>query len=532
MKRIYRLLALLLALCLTAGLLAGCDEDPNDEEKLSVVMTGLFNTMDPALAATAAERTVVLHVFDNLLRWDGEKSVSAVAQSWQETSNDDGTVTYTFHLRGDAVWSDGSRLTAADFVYAWKRLVSPDTASPNAAILSVVSGYDEARAGDVDALQVSAPDDHTLEVTLTGPCAYFLNSVCTAPATMPVRQKAVESDDDWVSSRTYFVGNGPFRRGGDWTDYHRLTLHKQEGHYSAKHISLDRVELVLQTEEQAAANAGRVDVVVGASSDPAVSGGDPTVGLLLVNQMATNLEKNGLRHALSLSVDRTALAESMGASYAAADGLVPDGIRTTGGQDFRAVNGSLIDNDPDTYNDRCTQAITELRQAGYTSAAAMEQLGTVTLLYDSGSGQAALARLLQQTWREKLGLQVTLQGVANEEYTQLLTTGEYTLALMELTAACSDAAACLDPWRGGDSRNYAQLHMNAYDILMRVAAGSASAEARDAYLKDAEQLLLDSGSVIPLYSRRQPYQLRDGVAGAVNDGLGAWYFGSVRRVTQ
>ena len=193
-------------------------------------------------------------VFDNLLRWDGEKSVSAVAQSWQETSNDDGTVTYTFHLRGDAVWSDGSRLTAADFVYAWKRLVSPDTASPNAAILSVVSGYDEARAGDVDALQVSAPDDHTLEVTLTGPCAYFLNSVCTAPATMPVRQKAVESDDDWASSRTYFVGNGPFRRGGDWTDYHRLTLHKQEGHYSAKHISLDRVELVLQTEEQAAAN--------------------------------------------------------------------------------------------------------------------------------------------------------------------------------------------------------------------------------------------------------------------------------------
>ena len=65
---------------------------------------------------------------------------------------------------------------------------------------------------------------------------------------------------------------------------------------------------------------------------------------------------------------------------------------------------------------------------------------------------------------------------------------------------------------------------------LRVA--STSAEARDAYLKDAEQLLLDSGNIIPLYSRQQPYQIREGVAGAVNDGLGAWYFGSVRRVTQ
>ncbi len=532
MKRINRLLALLLALCLAAGLLAGCGEDPNDEEKLSVVMTGQFTTMDPALATTAAERTVVLHVFDNLLRWDGEKSVSAVAQSWQETDNDDGTVTYTFHLRSDAAWSDGSSLTAADFVYAWKRLAAPGTASPNADILSVVSGYEDARAGDWDALQVSAPDAHTFEVTLTGPCAYFLDSICTAPATMPVRQQTVESDENWASSRTGFVGNGPFRRGGDWADLSRLTLHKREDHYNAKHISLDRVELVLQTEEQAAANVGRVDVVVGASSEPAGSGGDPTVGLLLINQMATSLEKSGLRRALSLSIDRAALAESLGVNYVAADGLIPEGIRTSSGQDFRAANGPLLDNDPDTYADRCTQAVSELHQAGYTSAAAMEQLGTVTLLYDSGSGQAGLARTLQQTWRETLGLQVTLQGAAGEEYTQLLTTGEYTLALMDMTAACNDAAAYLDPWRGSDARNYTLLRLNAYDILMRVAAASTSDEARDAYLKDAEQLLLDSGNVIPLYSRRQPYQLRDGVAGAVNDGLGAWYFGSVRRVAR
>ena len=74
--------------------------------------------------------------------------------------------------------------------------------------------------------------------------------------------------------------------------------------------------------------------------------------------------------------------------------------------------------------------------------------------------------------------------------------------------------------------------MNAYDILMRVAAASTSDEARDAYLKDAEGLLLDSANVVPLYGRQQPYQMAENVIGAVSDGLGAWYFGATRRLAK
>ena len=119
-----------------------------------------------------------------------------------------------------------------------------------------------------------------------------------------------------------------------------------------------------------------------------------------------------------------------------------------------------------------------------------------------------------------------------ETYQQLLSSGAFTLALTELDALYNDASAYLDLWRSGDTRNYALIYMNAYNILMRVAAASTSAEARDAYLKDAEWLLLDTANVIPLYEKEQAYALRGDVTGVVSDGMGAWYFGALWRVEQ
>ena len=138
MKIWKRMAALLLALCMTL-LLAACGEDPNDERRLSVVMTGAVRTIDPAMAATAAERTVVRHVFENLMKLgpDGT-AVHAVARSYTQETAADGSVTYTFQLRTDAKWTDGSAVTAHDFVYAWRRLVDPETDSPNADALSMV----------------------------------------------------------------------------------------------------------------------------------------------------------------------------------------------------------------------------------------------------------------------------------------------------------------------------------------------------------------------------------------------------------
>ena len=524
-----RAAALLLALCMTA-LLAACGEDPNDEKKLSVVMTGTVRTMDPAKVSTAAERTVVQHVFENLMRLNADGTAAhAMARSYTQETALDGSVTYTFQLRTDAKWSDGTAVTAHDFVYAWRRLVDPETDSPNADILPMVAGYEQAVLGDTEALQVTAPDDHTLQVVLSGSCPYFIVSVCTAAATMPVQEKAVTTHSNWSGSSLWFVGNGPYERTGDWSDTVRLTLHTRAAYYDVKRLGPDRIDLLLKERQEADTSAGKVDIVIGAGGEDAAQGGDPTVGILLVNQMATSMGHPELRRALSLVIDREKAAQTVGQDCRAAEGLVPYGIRTDEGEEFRTANGALIDNDPNTYSERCQGAQALLRQAGYTNAATLSALNTVTLLYDKSMAQ--VAQQLQQTWESRLGIRVQLEAVESYELTARLESGEFVLALMELTGHYNDASAYLDPWRSSDMRNYGMQYLNAYDILMKIAANSSSLDARDAYLKDAERLLVENSNIIPLYSRVQPYVIRDEVLGAVSDGMGAWYFGGVNRAS-
>ena len=220
-----------------------------------------------------------------------------------------------------------------------------------------------------------------------------------------------------------------------------------------------------------------MDIVIGAGGEDAQQGGDPTGGILLLNQMATSMSRSELRRALSLVIDRNAVAEAMGQDYTAAEGLVPYGILTASGEEFRVVNGTRIDNDPDKYEERCQGALALLRQAGYSNAVSLSALDTVTLAYDRTSDQAQAAQQLQQLWEAQLGIKVQLVGLESFELKQRLANGEFVIALMEMTARNNDAAAYLDPWRSTDMRNYGMLYLNAYDILMKIAATSNSQEA-------------------------------------------------------
>lgn len=546
MKRTKRLLSLVLALAVVLTT-AGCGTVEPDRMTVRAALVDAPITLDPARAFTETEKTVAANLYENLMKQTLTGIAAGQAASYEYTDNMDGTETYSFTLRNDIYWSDGKKVTAHDFVYAWQRLVDPETKSPHASILNMVAGYADAVAGDPAALQVRAANDRTFVVTISGHCSYFLSVVCTAVCTMPVRADVagtadavddsadVQSADaaepeplpDWSMDAATLLTNGPYA-ASRMTD-EGVSLTQTDKYYDAKRLGPDEINFVYAADTEAAMalyDSGDVDFVLDAGeAEGAVEASAAAVSTVLINQMATSLS-DSMRTAMSMVIDRGALAELAGESgevYRAADGLIPYGIVTSEGKSFREVNGAVIDNDAEQYDARCQAAAELLSRAGYTPTM-LERMSPVTLLYESTGSNAKIAQALQSVWRDKLGIRISVRGVSPEEMMTTLRNGEFSLALTNVSGDRNTALSYLNRFSSSQQENYGQFYSNAYDILIRTAANSSSDEARDAYLADAEKMLLDSGYVIPLYNETYTWLLRDTLTGIQTDGMGVYYF--------
>lgn len=540
MMKLKRPVAALLAAVLLLGLLSGCHRE--DGVSFRVAMGSVPATLDPALAATDEEKTVVSHLFENLMKLQsdgsgGTTAVNGVARSYQCDTTAEGQETYTFKLRSSAAWSDGTKVTAQDFVYAWKRLVDPATGSKNARILDMVAGYSAARTGE-DALQVSAPDDETFVVALSGRCPYFIDSVCTAAATMPVQSAAV-ARENWSMSPDTLVTNGPYTVASWEND--TMLLQQTDGYHDARRLGPESISFRFTADAKTANSLfekGDADFVLGLTDEAVAKKIDswmpdyyPETSVVLLNQLSDLTSNENVRRAMGLVIDRNAIAELLGSrTHLAAEGLVTWGIRSTTGGQFRDF-GSAVDNDSENYEKNCQTAQELMKEAGYT-ATKLKSLTPVIMLYESDGTADSLALLLQKTWKEKLGLSVTLKGVSSEEITQALERGEYTLAALRVTSDRNDATGFLNRWRMGEEDNYANFTSSAYDMLLRVAAVSASQEARDAYLEDAERLLIEKGNVIPMYCSTRSWSLSESFTGVFGDGLGRYFFTGVHKASK
>lgn len=540
MVQLKRWSVLVLAAVLTAGLLSGCGQKEK-QLKLSVCAGGDVATFDPAYVTETSDATVVGSLYENLMRLttdvSGKTTVTeGIARKVDVEENYDGTETYTFRLRSTR-WSDGKALTAQDFVYAWQRLVSPATNSPNAGLLSMVKGYDEVRAGgDVSQLSVTAKNDTTLVVVLSGKYDWFLSDVCTAVATSPLRQDVVKklkdqaasdgsSDLKWWHDPTLLVTDGPYYVSS-YVSGNSLVLTANERYYG--NVGPTQLQFLFADSSEAAWDLytkGSVDFVASLPEEQlkelyAAGQWSATPELstytVLFNCAQPPFDDASVRKAFSLAIDRTALAALAGVTGQAAGGLVPYGVPGNGDQDFRTAGGDLLSTAPEDYAQNCQTALETLSKTGYD-----DRYHLVYLYVDEGPA-AQVAQALVQQWRSVLHVSVTPKVVTQAELSKALASGDFFMAGISQTAMANDAEAFLAPYTSRNTQNVVKYANSAYDTLLTIIDSASDASARLACLHDAESLLLSDAAVSPLFFTGTAWKLRQTYTGVSRDARG-WF---------
>ena len=555
MKMWKRMAAMGLCLALAAGTLAGCGGGSAPGFALRLSMGQEAGSYDPIRAETAEAETVIVHLYENLLRKAPDTSggttlASGVAKKYDMEENYDGTVTYTFHLR-QAKWSDGQTVTAGDFVYAWQRLADPVTNSPCASLLSAVAGYDEVRSsGDVSKLQVSAEGELTFVVTLLGKCDWFLEDVCTDPATMPLRQdnlqtlkeEAIQENlqaeergetgtRNWASDPARLVTNGPYTASR--SEEGELILTRSEtyvggvsGPEELRFLFHDSPEAAWETyaagEADFVSPLPRAETEAKAESDWAGAALSQTT-VLLFNTQGEVFPDVQARKAFSLAIDRQALSDLTALVSRPAEGLVPYGVPDENGEDFRTQGGDLVGESG--TEEALAEANALLGESGYGSSAVPR------FVYEDTEENAALADALWKAWMKGLKVRLERVPLSADELREALSAGDYDIALTDIRGNALDAESFLDLWRGDSPENVAGYENGAYDTLLKVIRSASDEKARQGCLHDAEALLLDDCPVAPLLFTASAWEAREGLVGILRDGRGFFSFASAAEVS-
>ncbi|MGN8889610.1 peptide ABC transporter substrate-binding protein [Dysosmobacter sp. HCP28S3_G4] len=551
----------LLSAVLCFGLLSGCGLEADETTMdLSVCLGQAPATLDPIYAAKSQDMTVISHLYENLMKIAADNSggtivTNGLAKSYSVEENKDGTVTYSFRLRS-AKWSDGTAVTAQDFVYAWRRLANPVCKSPNAPLMSIVKGYDEVQStGDTTYLAVEAKNNETFVVTLNSACDWFLTDVCTAPAAVPLREDVVqrlkanaiaanelaEADGGtgtatWYSDYTKLVTNGVYAVQSYNND--SLSLRKSST-YTGSIGGPDTITFrYAGTPEDAWAmyEAETVDFVSPlpetrlaelAQEETWSPRSELNTCALLFNTASDAFNDPAVRNAFSLVLDRIAVSAAAGVENTPATGLVPYGVPDTEDADFRTVGGELISCDSEEYDANCVQAAGLMETAGYGSGS---HFPGVTLLYVAEEGRQAAVSAMVQMWRDVLGVTVIPQIVTSAELNSALASGEYTLAVQDIRGYVNDAESFLTPWESQSKRNVVGYYNSAFDTLLTIIGRATDESARRGCLHDAEVLLMEDCPLTPLFFTGMDYTLRDGYTGVCRDARGFFSFATVAKL--
>ncbi|WP_099360742.1 peptide ABC transporter substrate-binding protein [Fredinandcohnia onubensis] len=503
MKKWLVLLVTVLSLSTVLAACGGGNESGGEgtEVKQEIVVNAMSEppAIDPALAEDTTSGWVIDHIFEGLYTRDKDGNpVLGVAEDVKVS--DDGK-TYTFTLREDAKWSDGSQVTAHDFEYAWERVLNPETGSSFAFYLYYIKGAEEYNKGNgtVEDVGIKAVDDRTFEVELTSPLGYF-DSLLTLWTFYPVKKDLVESNKNWAAEAEGYISNGPFKMT-KWAHDSEVVIEKNDQYYASDVVNLNKVTFKMVNEATTyyqMFKTDELDLIMTLPTD-AIDAEKQNEEYHAVPYYGTymymlNVEKEPfnnakVRKAFAMAIDRKALVENVTkGGETPAFGMVPPGAETPDG-DFREVGGDYLKEDYDEAKKLLAEGMAE---EGWT------ELPEVTLLYNTSENHKKIAEAVQEMFKKNLGVSIKL---ANQEWGTYLDTTEqknYQMARMGWIGIFVDPVVMLDYYLGDSPNNRTGWVNEEFDSLMQQAKVEQDQAKRYQLLHDAEKVLMNDLPFIPV----------------------------------
>ena len=510
---------------------------------LTVQLGPDVETIDPALNSAVDGANYILFAFDNLLKMDKDGNVVPGLAEKYEVSDDQ--LTWTFHLRDGLKWSDGSALTADDFVYSWQRLVDPNVAAPYAqTVLGMVEGYDDA-IGRPDAdgnttvdpdptkLKVEAPDEKTLIVHKAKPTPN-IDKLAAFVSLSPVKKDVVEANPDgWSIDPKTYISTGPFKLTG-WEPGSYLMFEKNENYWDADSIKLDGIKCLLMQDQNATFSAYESGDALMIKDVPTQEITtlkersdfhiDPILGTyyLDLNTTLDEFKDPKVREALSLALDRKYISETItSGTYTPASGFVSEGVTDWDGsawQDNITDKSAYINIDDHAGN--LAKAKELLKEAGYENGVGLPEMVYST---NDASYHKKIAEYLQQAWGE-LGLKVQVNIVEWKSFTPQRRSGNYQIARDGWVMDYNDPSNILELALTGNGNNNAKYSNPEFDALMSKAATEKDPQTRFGYLHQAEDFIMKDTAMVPLLYYNDFYLQSDKITGSWHSPDGFWHF--------